>query len=54
MFATIIYFYADPITQSPSAYVLSDKGAHIQGIVWKEVGDVLVKVAPETAPIWNV
>lgn len=39
---------------NPSKYVLSVEGAQMQKKLWKEVGDVVVKVAPETASVWNL
>ncbi|KIM23280.1 hypothetical protein M408DRAFT_27971 [Serendipita vermifera MAFF 305830] len=37
----------------PSKFVLSAEGNEIQKKLWKEVGEVVVQVAPETASIWK-
>ncbi|KIM22318.1 hypothetical protein M408DRAFT_28785 [Serendipita vermifera MAFF 305830] len=38
---------------NPSKFVLSAEGNEIQKKLWKEVGEVVVQVAPETASIWK-
>jgi len=37
----------------PSKFVLSKEGARVQKKIWQEIGDVIVKSAPETTAIWK-